>query len=117
VHGHIVQHAYRTYFLGDLDYCHVRRKNIGAGAEGVTAAEIQLGLHAWRELCGVVGSRDELGEGDVVLEGVLREDSPVLEADICHRGIEQVGGNQGEFLAGLLQHDVQRGAGARRCTW
>ena len=53
----------------------------------------------------------------MVLEGVPREDPPVLEADIRHRAIEQVGGDQGEFLAGLLQHDVQRGAGARRCTW
>ena len=41
---------------------------------------------------------------------VLREYPPVLKADICYRAIEQVGGDQGEFLAGLLQHDVQRRA-------
>ena len=41
---------------------------------------------------------------------VLRGDPPVLEAHIRHWAIEQVRGDQGEFLAGFLQHGIQRRA-------
>ena len=39
-----------------------------------------------------------------------RADLPVLETEILHRAIEEMGREQGEFLLGLLEHQAQGGA-------
>jgi hypothetical protein len=51
-----------------------------------------------------------------LLRLVLGRDPLVLEVDIRHRTITQVGGNQGEFLAGFQQHGVQRRATGDQAT-
>ena len=110
VHGHVLQHADGPGFLGDLDHRHVSRKGIRAGAERIATAEIQpQGDPRW-QLCAVVGSRGELGKGDVLLWVMPRANLPVLETEILHWAIEEMGRDQGKFLLGLVEYQAQGGA-------
>src|SRR5215813_3304358 len=85
VHGHILEDAYTPYLCVHLHHHDMRPKGVGVPGQRIGAMELEPRGDSRGQAGLVIGSHDDLGEGQRLLWVVAREDPPILEDEFRWR--------------------------------